>query len=127
MIVDFRLGIASSSVMVNIFNRTRSKNESSQLRRLLEALEALRKGDLTIRLEKETEYIYGQLAYSYNQTVDQISTFASEVTRIATEVGIEGQLGGQADVPGVAGAWKNLSKIYWHGADPLQPNPNFAS
>ena len=76
--------------------RRRESDEfgNTQARMLLQALEALRKGDLTVRLEKETEDIFGQLADSYNQTVDSLGIFASEVTRIAIEVGVEGKLGG---------------------------------
>ena len=80
-----------------------------QLERLLEAMEAVRKGDLTQRLKKEREDIFGELAGSYNSMVDNLSTFASEVTRVAREVGIEGKLGGQAEVAGVAGTWKELT------------------
>ncbi|MCK4824593.1 HAMP domain-containing protein, partial [bacterium] len=80
-----------------------------QLKGLLQALEALRKGDMTVRLEKEKTDIYGELADSYNTMIDQLSTFASEVTRVAKVVGIEGKLGAQAEVPGVAGTWKDLT------------------
>jgi len=93
-----------------ITTRQGSNNSvDTQVRRLLEALEALRKGDLTVRLEKESEDIFGQLADSYNQTINTLTLFAAEVTRVATEVGTEGNLGGQAEVPGVAGSWKGLT------------------
>jgi len=90
-------------------SRKSDEFETTQARKLLEALEALRKGDLTVRLRKETEDIFGELADSYNQTVDNLNVFASEVTRVAKEVGLEGTLGGQAEVPGVAGTWKDLT------------------
>jgi len=82
---------------------------NTQAMMFLEALEALRKGDLTVRLKKETEDIFGQLADSYNQTAEQLGTFGAEVTRVAREVGMEGKLGAQAEVPGVAGTWKDLT------------------
>ncbi len=80
-----------------------------QLRELLEAMEALRRGDLTRTLRKESEDIFGELADSYNSMVDQLNLFSNEVTRVAKEVGTEGKLGGQAEVPGVAGTWKDLT------------------
>jgi len=81
----------------------------TQLREILEALEAVRKGDLTKRLKKEKKDIFGELADSYNTMVDSLSTFSSEVTRVSKEVGTEGKLGAQAEVPGVAGTWKDLT------------------
>ena len=80
-----------------------------QLKMLLEALEAIRKGDLTQRLTKERNDIFGDIADSYNGTVESLSTFSSEVTRVAKEVGTDGKLGGQAQVPGVSGTWKELT------------------
>jgi len=80
-----------------------------QLRDLLEAMEAVRKGDLTRRLRKEREDIFGELAVSYNGMVDLLNSFGGEVTRVAREVGTEGKLGGQAEVPGVTGTWKELT------------------
>lgn len=80
-----------------------------QLRELLEAMEAVRKGDLTRKLRKEGEDIFGELAVSYNGMVDLLNSFGGEVTRVAKEVGTEGKLGGKAEVPGVAGTWKDLT------------------
>ena len=81
-----------------------------QLRSLLAAMEAVRQGDLTQSLAKEGEDILGELAESYNGMVDLLRRFGGEVTRVAREVGSEGKLGGQADVPGVAGTWKDLTE-----------------
>ncbi len=81
-----------------------------QLRELLEALEAVKKGDLTRKLKKEREDIFGELADSYNSMVDNLNLFGAEVTRIAREVGTEGKLGGQAKVEGAAGTWKELTE-----------------
>ena len=80
-----------------------------QLRELLEALEAVRKGDLTKVLRKGREDIFGELAESYNGVVDILNRFSGEVTRVAREVGTEGKLGGQAKVEGVTGTWKELT------------------
>jgi len=80
-----------------------------QLRDLLEALEAVRKGDLTKKLKKEKEDIFGELAVSYNGMVDLLNRFGGEVTRVAREVGTEGKLGGQAAIEGVTGTWKDLT------------------
>src|SRR5205823_1960513 len=75
---------------------------------------AVAKGDLTqtMALEIEGRPLTGEFqrtAKSVNTMVEQLSTFASEVTRVAREVGTEGKLGGQADVRGVAGTWKDLT------------------
>jgi len=80
-----------------------------QLRELLEALEAIRKGDLTKTLRKGEKDIFGELAESYNGVVDILNRFSGEVTRVAKEVGTEGKLGGQAKVEGVTGAWRELT------------------
>jgi methyl-accepting chemotaxis protein len=86
-----------------------SEGTERQLKDLLEALEAVRKGDLTKKLKSEKEDIFGKLAASYNTMVDQLNTFSSEVTRVAREVGVDSQLGGQAEVPGAAGIWKEIT------------------
>ena len=80
-----------------------------QLRQFLEAMEAVRQGDLTKRLKKERDDIFGELAVSYNGMVDLLNGFGSEVTRVAREVGTEGKLGGQAKIEGVSGTWKELT------------------
>ncbi|MDP8213551.1 MAG: HAMP domain-containing protein, partial [Candidatus Zapsychrus exili] len=80
-----------------------------QLRELLEALESVRKGDLTTKLRKGDRDIYGDLAEAYNGMVDILMSFSGEVTRVAKEVGTEGKLGGQAKVEGVTGIWRDLT------------------
>ncbi|MFN2385801.1 MAG: HAMP domain-containing protein, partial [Thermoanaerobaculia bacterium] len=75
---------------------------------------AVAKGDLsqTMALERGNQTLQGEFlrtAKTVNTMVDQLSSFASEVTRVAREVGTEGKLGGQADVRGVAGTWKDLT------------------
>lgn len=97
-----RNGVAAT----NVLEREPEFGEGAekQLRELLEAMEAVRKGDLTRRLRKEREDIFGELAVSYNSMVDLLNNFGSEVTRVAREVGTEGKLGAQAEVSGVTGA-----------------------
>ena len=82
---------------------------NEQLREILEALEAVRRGDLTRTLRRQGEDIFGEIADSYNSMVELLNSFGGEVTRVAKEVGTEGKLGAQAEVPGVAGTWKDLT------------------
>ncbi|MFD0264629.1 HAMP domain-containing protein, partial [Kitasatospora indigofera] len=79
------------------------------LRRLLAGLTAVRDGDFGTRLPDDADGLLGEIATVFNGMVDQLSLFTSEVTRVAREVGTEGQLGGQAEVPGVSGTWKDLT------------------
>ncbi|MET3984622.1 HAMP domain-containing protein [Streptomyces sp. PvR034] len=81
----------------------------ADLRRLLAGLTAVRDGDFRTRLPQEAEGLLGEIATVFNGMVDQLSLFTSEVTRVAREVGTEGTLGGQADVPGVGGVWRDLT------------------
>jgi len=80
-----------------------------RLSALLEAMEAVKKGDVTRKLKKEKEDIIGELVDSYNSMIDMINVFSREVIRVAREVGVEGQLGGQAEAEGAAGLWKDLT------------------
>ncbi|ALG15208.1 histidine kinase [Kibdelosporangium phytohabitans] len=79
------------------------------LRQLLAGLTAVRDGDFGIRLPDEENGLLGEIATVFNGMVDQLSLFTSEVTRVAREVGSEGRLGGQAQVPGVSGTWEDLT------------------
>ncbi|MFD7260459.1 HAMP domain-containing protein [Streptomyces sp. NPDC059874] len=81
----------------------------SELRRLLAGLTAVRDGDFRTRLPETADGLLGEIATVFNGMADQLSLFTSEVTRVAREVGTEGTLGGQADVPGVGGAWLDLT------------------
>ncbi|WP_407072837.1 HAMP domain-containing protein [Planotetraspora sp. GP83] len=83
--------------------------EEVDLRQLLAGLTAVRDGDFGTRLPDEGDGLLKEIATVFNGMVDQLSLFTSEVTRVAREVGTEGQLGGQADVPGVSGTWKDLT------------------
>ncbi|MFJ9659907.1 HAMP domain-containing protein, partial [Streptomyces griseoflavus] len=80
-----------------------------ELRRLLAGLTAVRDGDFGTRLPDEADGLMGDIAKVFNGMVDQLSVFTSEVTRVAREVGTEGALGGQAEVPGVSGTWADLT------------------
>ncbi|NRQ39351.1 response regulator [Nonomuraea sp. NN258] len=81
-----------------------------ELRQLLVGLTAVRDGDFGIRLPDDADGVLGEIAVVFNGMVDQLSLFTSEVTRVSREVGTEGRLGGQADVPGVSGTWKDLTE-----------------
>ncbi|MFF8971673.1 HAMP domain-containing protein [Streptomyces sp. NPDC014995] len=80
-----------------------------ELRRLLAGLTAVRDGDFGTRLPADGDGLMGDIATVFNGMVDQLSVFTSEVTRVAREVGTEGALGGQAEVPGVSGTWADLT------------------
>ncbi|MGW7418625.1 HAMP domain-containing protein [Streptomyces sp. NPDC054813] len=80
-----------------------------ELRQLLAGLTAVRDGDFGTRLPSDGQGLLGDIATVFNGMVDQLSLFTSEVTRVAREVGTEGTLGGQAQVPGVSGTWADLT------------------
>ena len=80
-----------------------------RLQQLLAGLTAVRGGDFGIRLPQSGDPQMDEIATVFNGMTVQLALFTSEVTRMAREVGTEGKLGGQADVPGVAGTWKDLT------------------
>ncbi|WP_106399038.1 HAMP domain-containing protein [Actinocorallia populi] len=80
-----------------------------ELRQLLAGLTAVRDGDFGTRLPSDGDGLLGEIALVFNGMVDQLSLFTSEVTRVSREVGTEGRLGGQAEVPGVSGTWADLT------------------
>jgi HAMP domain-containing protein len=82
---------------------------TSQVRDIAEVTTAVVKGDLTRKVTVEASGELQELKLTVNTMVDQLSAFADEVTRVAREVGTEGQLGGQAHVRGVSGVWKDLT------------------
>ncbi|HLK22893.1 MAG TPA: HAMP domain-containing protein, partial [Bryobacteraceae bacterium] len=84
-------------------------NLTNQVRNIAEVTTAVAKGDLSTRITVDARGEIMQLKNTINTMVDQLSSFAAEVTRVAREVGTEGNLGGQADVPGVGGTWKDLT------------------
>jgi HAMP domain-containing protein/CheY-like chemotaxis protein/signal transduction histidine kinase len=84
-------------------------NLTAQVRNIAEVTTAVAKGDLSRKITVDVKGEILELKNTINTMVDQLNGFASEVTRVAREVGTEGKLGGQALVPGVAGTWKNLT------------------
>src|SRR5947209_1464385 len=84
-------------------------NLTSQVRNIAEVTTAVANGDLSRKITVEGQGEILELKNTINTMVDQLNGFASEVTRVAREVGTEGKLGGQAEVKGVAGTWKDLT------------------
>src|SRR5207248_1891411 len=84
-----------------------ASNLTSQVRNIAAVTTAVANGDLSYTTPFESKGEILELKNTINTMVDQLSAFASEVTRVAREVGTEGKLGGQANVPGVAGTWKD--------------------
>ena len=84
-------------------------NLTAQVRNIAEVTTAVARGDLSRKITVDVKGEILELKSTINTMVDQLNAFASEVTRVAREVGTEGKLGGQAEVPGVAGTWKDLT------------------
>ena len=84
-------------------------NLTAQVRNIAEVTTAVANGDLSRKITVDVKGEILELKNTINTMVDQLNAFASEVTRVAREVGTEGKLGGQAEVPGVAGTWKDLT------------------
>src|SRR5258707_1174762 len=84
-------------------------NLTAQVRNIAEVTTAVARGDLSRKIAMDVKGEIQELKNTINTMVDQLNGFASEVTRVAREVGTEGKLGGQAQVPGVAGTWKDLT------------------
>src|SRR5579859_1220364 len=86
-----------------------ASNLTGQVRNIAEVATAVASGDLSRKITVDVRGEILQLKEAINTMVDQLRSFASEVTRVAREVGTDGRLGGQANVPGVAGTWKDLT------------------
>ena len=86
-----------------------ASNLTGQVRNIAEVTTAVAKGDLSLQITVDVKGEILELKNTINTMVDQLRGFASEVTRVSREVGTEGKLGGQANVPGVAGTWKDLT------------------
>ena len=86
-----------------------ASNLTNQVRNIADVTTAVARGDLSRKITVDVRGELLELKNTVNTMVDQLNGFASEVTRVAREVGTKGQLGGQADVPGVAGTWKDLT------------------
>src|SRR5437870_5729223 len=91
-----------------------ASNLTNQVRNIAEVTIAVANGDLSRKITVDVRGEILQLKETINTMVEQLRSFASEVTRVAREVGTEGRLGGQAVVPGVAGTWKDLTdNVNW--------------
>jgi signal transduction histidine kinase/HAMP domain-containing protein/CheY-like chemotaxis protein len=86
-----------------------ASNLTSQVRNIAQVTTSVANGDLSKKITVDAQGEILQLKSTVNTMVDQLSAFAGEVTRVAREVGTEGDLGGRADVPGVSGMWKDLT------------------
>src|SRR6202008_3453208 len=85
-------------------------NLTEQVRGIAEVTTAVAEGDLSQKITVEAKGEVAALADTINTMVDQLRSFAAEVTRVAREVGTEGKLGGQAEVAGVSGTWRGLTE-----------------
>jgi signal transduction histidine kinase/CheY-like chemotaxis protein/HAMP domain-containing protein len=88
----------------------RPRLDRAALEQLLAGLTAVRGGDFSTRLALTGDPLVDEIAAVFNRMVDQLDQFTSEVTRVAREVGTDGKLGGQANVPGVSGTWQDLTE-----------------
>src|ERR1700732_2524046 len=86
-----------------------ANNLTAQVRNIAEVTTSVAKGDLSKKITVDAKGEVSELKNTINVMVDQLNSFAAEVTRVAREVGTEGKLGGQADVRGVSGVWKDLT------------------
>ena len=86
-----------------------ASNLTGQVRNIAEVATAVARGDLSRKITVDVRGEILELKDTLNTMVDQLNAFAAEVTRVAREVGTEGKLGGQANVPGVGGTWKDLT------------------
>ena len=97
-------------------------NLTTQVRNIADVTTAVARGDLSKRITVDVKGEILELKATINTMVDQLNGFASEVTRVAREVGTEGKLGGQAQVPGVAGTWKDLTdNVNFMAVEPHRP------
>src|SRR5476649_2400748 len=86
-----------------------AENLTAQVRNIAKVTTAVAKGDLSQKITVDAQGEIAELKNTINTKVDQLNSFAAEVTRVAKEVGTEGKLGGQAEVKGVSGTWKDLT------------------
>src|SRR5205823_5473863 len=102
-------GVAGTWKDLTDTDKTSAGNVTGQVRNIAEVTTAVAKGDLSKKITVDVKGEILELKNTVNTMVDQLNAFASEVTRVAREVGTEGKLGGQAQVPEVAGTWKDLT------------------
>src|SRR5690606_37333000 len=86
-----------------------ASNLTNQVRDIAEVTTAVARGDMTRKIAVDAKGEILELKNTINTMVDQLGSFADEVTRLASDVGVEGKLGGQADVRGVSGTWRDLT------------------
>src|SRR5919197_1040158 len=103
------LGVAGTWKDLTESVNSMASNLTAQVRNIAEVATAVAKGDLSKKITVNVSGEILQLKETLNTMVDQLNAFAGEVTRVAREVGTDGRLGGQANVPGVAGTWKDLT------------------
>jgi HAMP domain-containing protein/CheY-like chemotaxis protein/signal transduction histidine kinase len=103
------LGVAGTWKDLTDNVNSMASNLTAQVRNIADVTIAVANGDLSKKITVDVRGEILQLKEAINTMVDQLNAFASEVTRVAREVGTEGKLGGQAQVPGVAGTWKDLT------------------
>jgi methyl-accepting chemotaxis protein len=90
-------------------------------RNIAKVTTAVANGDLSQKITVDVKGEILELKDTINTMVDQLRSFAAEVTRVAKEVGTEGKLGGQAEVKGVSGTWKDLTECQFDGVEPHRP------
>ena len=101
-----------------------ASNLTGQVRNIAEVATAVARGDLSRKITVDVRGEILELKDTLNTMVDQLNAFAAEVTRVAREVGTEGKLGGQANVPGVGGTWKDLTNsVNSMAVEPHRPGP----
>ena len=99
-------------------------NLTSQVRQIAQVTTAVARGDLSQKIDVDARGEILELKNTINTMVDQLSSFADQVTRVAREVGTDGRLGGQAQVPGVAGVWRDLTdSVNFMAGQPHRPGP----
>src|SRR5207302_336021 len=103
------LGVAGTWKDLTESVNSMASNLTAQVRNIAEVTTAVANGDLSKKITVDVRGEILQLKETLNTMVEQLNAFASEVTRVAREVGTDGKLGGQAQVTGVAGTWKDLT------------------
>ncbi|WP_443035353.1 HAMP domain-containing protein, partial [Streptomyces sp. BE230] len=96
-------------------------NLTSQVRQIAQVTTAVARGDLSQKIDVDARGEILELKNTLNTMVDQLSNFAEQVTRVARDVGTEGRLGGQAQVHGVSGTWKDLTRSEQHTSELQTP------
>src|SRR5215467_7523857 len=102
-------GVAGTWKVLTDSVNAMATNLTAQVRNIAQVTTAVARGDLSRKITVDVKGEILELKETINTMVDQLNGFSSEVTRVAREVGTEGKLGGQAQVPGVAGTWKDLT------------------